>query len=342
MINKVVDAWRKKGARYVAQRGLEKITGHIERNTIEQTQYALPYLVHKHNKSAIKAMSELVDSGIGRPISFTDLNSYKTSDRIFILGSGSSINSISKEKWEHIERHDSVGLNRWPVHDFVPTYHVFEMHSNWFPPSDDPGMVKFGKEFIDMLDKRKGAYSNTATILKDTTSLANTDAVDHIPSWLKNRLITSRDSEFKRFVDWESTSKKNRLLLAYLYNSGYFDQGNIDVLYRKRGSISYLIHLSVVLGYDSIVLCGVDMIDSNYFFESPEYTESNIPIPKIRTTNKDESKHRTVDPHVGKLTLDQVIYDMNDVILNAENIDLYVENKISKLHPKIPEYNNFN
>src|SRR5271166_450448 len=49
-----------------------------------------------------------------------DLTRMRSSDTLFILGSAQSINQISAERWEIIGKHDSVGINFWPVHSFVP------------------------------------------------------------------------------------------------------------------------------------------------------------------------------------------------------------------------------
>jgi hypothetical protein len=55
----------------------------------------------------------------------------KQSDTIFILGGSESINLIDAEAWRSVAKHDSVGMNWWPVHDFVPTYY----YSNY--PQDE-------------------------------------------------------------------------------------------------------------------------------------------------------------------------------------------------------------
>src|SRR5690554_6973020 len=39
---------------------------------------------------------------------------HRKSDRVYILGSGSSVKGISN--WEEISKHDSIGFNFWPLH----------------------------------------------------------------------------------------------------------------------------------------------------------------------------------------------------------------------------------
>ena len=48
----------------------------------------------------------------------------KSSDRLFILGSGSSINKI--KFWDHIKQHDSIGFNYFLFHSFIPKFYIFE------------------------------------------------------------------------------------------------------------------------------------------------------------------------------------------------------------------------
>ncbi len=55
-----------------------------------------------------------------------NLSPIKTSDTVFILGSGWSINEIPDNRWDVIGRHDTIGFNFWPVHPFVPRIFVFE------------------------------------------------------------------------------------------------------------------------------------------------------------------------------------------------------------------------
>src|SRR5271157_4008789 len=50
----------------------------------------------------------------------------RTSDTVFVLGSGWSINEVPAERWDVMGRHDTIGFNFWPVHPFVPRIFVFE------------------------------------------------------------------------------------------------------------------------------------------------------------------------------------------------------------------------
>ena len=52
----------------------------------------------------------------------------KSSDKLFILAPGSSINNITKNEFQEISNHDSIGLNYFIFHEFVPTNYLIETH----------------------------------------------------------------------------------------------------------------------------------------------------------------------------------------------------------------------
>jgi hypothetical protein len=148
-------------------------------------------------------------------------------------------------------------------------------------------------------------------------------------------LLLSRDTNFPNI---SPQLEPQRRLLRHLQSSGYFASGRpLDLLYRERASITYLLHLSVLLGYQRIILCGVDMVNSEYFFDTEQYRENAVPIPAKSETDADET-HPTNDPDKKHVTLENLIYAMNDLVLKPNGVDLYVENSLSALHPRIPSY----
>lgn len=278
-------------------------------------------------------MNQLAQKGIGPRITEFPLEEYKTSDTVFLLGSGSSINDISDEQWNHIDSHDSIGLNRWPIHEFTPTYYVFEHHMN-------PNEEEFNRKHWKMIDGVGDRYEEIPVIMKDTSAVRDRLELHQLPRWLRGELILSSDSAFPQIIGWNSSREKNERLLKYLDYKGHFDPGEFGIQYRKRGSISYLIHLSTVLGYENIVLCGVDLVDSKYFFETEKYENGDIPIPwrTFRRDKDDDTTHKVNDSELGQLTLENVIHSMHDTVLKPRDISLYTETEQSALHPQLPLY----
>jgi hypothetical protein len=317
--------------------GFRLFVENIETITVQNTEFEIPYYVRKERYKRRKHTDKLVEKGIGPRISDSRLSRYKTSDTVFILGSGDSINDISDRQWAHIDNHDSIGLNRWPIHDFTPTYYVFEHHMN-------PEQEQFNRKHWEMIDSVEEDYREIPIIIKDTSAVRDRLSPADVPKWLRGDLIISADSAFSQVVDWSAPQRKNEKLLQYLDYKGYFDRGNFKVLYRKRSSISYLLHLCTLLGYENIVLCGVDLTDSGYFFDNEKYENKDVPIPwRPFRRNDDQEKietHKVNDPEFGELTLEKVIDAMNNIVLKSRGIDLFVENKSSALHPNIPLYEN--
>jgi len=85
--------------------------------------------------------------------------------------------------------------------------------------------------------------------------------------------------------------------------------------------------------YRTIVLCGVDLNHSEYFYQDtvlyPE-TASLEFTPRYQT-------HATNLPMPWRITVQSVILEMKRQLLDPTGIQLYVENRSSALWPKISE-----
>ena len=83
-----------------------------------------PLLMRLHQRYQLRtqsALARMVAQRTGLPVLETlDLSQIKTSDTVFVLGSGWSINEITEQRWKVIGRHDTIALNFWLVHPFVP------------------------------------------------------------------------------------------------------------------------------------------------------------------------------------------------------------------------------
>lgn len=251
-----------------------------------------------------------------------DVNKYKSSDTLFILGSGSSVNDYGKEEWKHINKHDSIGFNFWFYHPFVPTYYVFE------PAIDEEDAEKFVKN----LNYRKEDYMNVPFIMKDVMSHDPKYYLEHLPSEVLENLYLSFDYPIAGDTN-EEFSKSLDLTI----DSGAFNNYSLEELLRKRASISYLVLLGMAMGYQKIILCGVDLNNSNYFFEGEGYSSKEyFDYPYSNLTNK---VHLTVDKEINKVTIDYVIKELDERVLKPRGTNLYIGSKKSLLYPSLPYYN---
>jgi len=248
---------------------------------------------------------------------FSDFNieDHKSSDNLFILGSGASINDYGKEEWEKIKNGDSFGFNFWMIHDFVPTYYMFE-------PMKKPNREK---KFIQLLNLKKGQYKNTPFILKDLET--REFPFDKVPERLKNNFYVP----YKFKISGNSKKSLNKSII-YIKKLNLLNE---SIQLFRKGSLSQAIYFGYQFNYKNIVLCGVDLNSTDYFYESQHFKMKDLPIPKTGQTGK---VHKTFDKQKYNITIDDVIKCMQDTLLSDRN--LYIGSKKSALHPELDYYFN--
>jgi hypothetical protein len=265
------------------------------------------------------------------------IKQYKTSDTIFILASGSSISSYSKEYWDIIRRHDSIGFNFWPVHDFIPTYCQIEI------PQDSLGRVATLKEILNF---KQMDYRNVPIILKTThitPSRLNSFFQTLSGNFLQNMYIS-------RMIPIPGLAIETKKRSIHLLNQlGYFDTTKRrNLVFGWASSVTDLLHIAVKFDYKEIILCGVDLNDSKYFYEvdAKYYKEKGIPVPK---NIYDKNSKHTVNvgvtllkdaPEWGAVKLHDTLSLLNEVVLKPKGISLYVALQSSALFPTFPDYFN--
>jgi hypothetical protein len=249
-----------------------------------------------------------------------DLSIVKRSDTLFILASGSSINKISPARWDMIARHDSIGFNFWPIHSFVPNMYFVETI-----PTNCPQMFEV---FCRVARHRAKDY---ASVIKVVTELRYT-----LPT-----LRFAGAEEFPgpwytlpSFPVAASTDAEFAYGLSYLRSKGLFAAADrINIVFKQASTLSSLIALAIRMQYRRIVLCGVDLNHSEYFYQDavlyPE-TASLQFSPRYKP-------HAINSPMPWRITMESVILEMKRQLLDPEGIQLYVENRSSALWPKISE-----
>ena len=252
-----------------------------------------------------------------------NLLSYKKSDTLFVLGSGASINTLTEQQWQEIKKSDSIGFNFWCIHDFVPNMYVFET------PRDKQTALNLFQNF----EKKKKHYQNVPSILKDirTTNLENFFSISNE---LAKQIYIAFDIE----MSIERGKHFEKILRICNYLSKFlFKKGKARLLFKRRASLSLITHLGYLMGYKKIVLCGVDLNNSKYFYEEKRayYENKGINVPNSGQTG---GVHSTIDPEHNEITIDQVLLAVNEVLLRPNGTELYVALNSSALHPRLPSY----
>ena len=55
------------------------------------------------------------------------INFLKKKMKVFIFGSGPSINDLTEKNFKEINKYTSIGVSRWIFHDFIPTFYMIEL-----------------------------------------------------------------------------------------------------------------------------------------------------------------------------------------------------------------------
>ncbi|MFB3813277.1 MAG: hypothetical protein ACE14L_04125 [Terriglobales bacterium] len=247
-----------------------------------------------------------------------DLWRYKTSDTLFVLGSGPSINRISAQRWEAIARHDSVGFNFWPYHRFVPTFYFFESGRNHAQ----------GEAYHKMAAARAEEYRNVPKVLMDLCHPGYQYVYDLPAGWRENLYVAYTIPAIAR------TDEEFGYVVRLLKKRGAFaPESRIRYLLKHCATLSTLVTLGAKLQYKRIVLCGVDLTTNEYYYQDPElYPESKDVelVPRAR-------KHATLTRYCwGNTPIDVVLEELRRQVLEPAGIELYLEHDGSALYPRIP------
>lgn len=254
-----------------------------------------------------------------KPLSTLDVSRHRTSSTLFILGSGASINRMTSAQWDRIRAHDSMGVSFWPLHEFVPTYLCLE------GPPPDRADALYG-----LLEARADEYAGVPIITKGG---AQRFEKDRFPPALRPNLYYSRqmvvpgrsEAEFRRSLRW--------LMALRLLDPGR----ELDEVPMTRSSLTYTLFIAAAMGYRTIVLCGIDLKSTGYF-----YAEKGAPGVKhpelVPHTGQAGPVHLTFDPTQHPLTIDKVVRAVRDEVFEPRGVELYIGSRESALYPDLPYY----
>ena len=265
--------------------------------------------------------------GFGEIFSMRKLSKFKSSDTLFIMGSGPSICDMNSDQFNHISKHDSFGFTNWTLHDHVPTYYMNEFKFK------DEEMIRCAEQELYNLVAKKKLYKDTALIFRaGSTEFKKINGINKLGLPFKNIFLALDVGVYGKNKDEFMKSllflKKCRIL-----NSQF-------LLLQKSASLFRVIIFAYKLGYKKIVLCGIDLTGEQYFWEKEinKYSKKDLIIP-ILESNRTLS-HKTNNPgkSTGGMIISDIIYATNETLLGPNSIELSVESEQSYFFPKYPIY----
>ena len=238
--------------------------------------------------------------------------SRRGSDTLFVLGSGASVGRLDAEDFRRIGAADSIGLNFWLLHDFVPDFYQFEV-------ARSPHRRAV---FDRMLQQKRAAYAQVPFLYKDIEHhrldlsatppeiVANLQVVNKVHLPLRDEAMIHRILRL-----WTRLSLTERTGLPIF----------------RRASLSLAVGIGLSMGYSRIVLVGVDLNDSRYFWDDdPRYAGAFGDRPA--------DVHGSITTNDGMVPIDRLLYAMDDIMLKPAGVQLFVGHSSSALHPRLPAW----
>src|ERR1700730_9950184 len=265
--------------------------------------------------------AEYVRRKAGLPLLYqVDLGKFKRSDVLFILGSGPSINQISAQRWQAISRHDTLALNFWLYHPFVPTFYVVES-SSYGGPRDS-----VSHRITEIANRRAAVYGDAIKFITDLYQPGRQWVFDLNPAFRKN-LYTAYDVPVPA-----RTEEEFEYGMRYLFHKGAFDSATrLRFLFKYGQSLLLLLTFAFRLRYRKVVLCGIDMNTNGHFYDDPEL------YPEAAWAKDSSSSWRYDDRFQWGIRQSSAACVMKRLLFDPAGIQLYLENRSSALWPRIPE-----
>lgn len=268
---------------------------------------------------------KIILNSVGREgewLKLDQLKSRKKSDTLFILGTGSSVNRYQPEQWEEIAHADSLGLNDWIFHDFVPDILLAEIQHDfdYFPQ-------KYYQDLELVLDRY--IRHNSVMIYKDGSRGKRNF------SKLPERVCKSFRVLFNPTIPILKVSQIERAMQIVRKLLSNHDHNQKLIVYRKRATLFTAIELAWVLGYKKIILCGIDLNHTQYFFEeNRDYYEAQgflLPVYQQHIGG-----HKTNNSKISEVTVSELVKGIDHHLLAPDGVLLEVGSRESALAEFLP------
>lgn len=233
---------------------------------------------------------------------------------LFILGSGASISKYTHEDFELIGNNHSAALNFWLIHPFVPTYFFFEGFK------DDSVNEKI---FIEWMKERSEDYKKTIKFYSGNNR--SYSIIDSLPPTFKESLaVFPRTSSFTSSIESLNKALSNNFFQSFLLKIFKFFSFSTGFV----STVPHMVIFGLLSGYKKIILCGVDMVNNDYFFLKENFISKDCKMPVIHFS----SVHPTIQSQK-KMTTDKVLLSLNAYLLRPMGVKLLQYKKFYEDHP---------
>lgn len=225
-----------------------------------------------------------------------EIKQYKKSDDCVFLGSGSSINNITDSQWGRILSLDIWTVNNWVYHPFIVPkfYHV---ESKWY----DYEILK--RRF----NEKKEKYKDVKFIFPDSKKVKLKDG----------KVVMLHDIVFEGANRFTYNFKQRDVGRTHKrLNADYVMEKILIKSYNM--SVTLLFELMYKFGYKNIILFGIDLFNSYYFWTGrPECGEVH------HQTNKEHEGKNPKEPHATH-RIKEFITDFNERWMKPRGKEIFI------------------
>ena len=281
----------------------------------------LRYLIQMVNANVLYYTSKILKlKSEANVTDIEDIKRWRCKDTIFIMGSGYSINDITREEWRHIvDVGDIFSFNDFYKGKFVPiNYHIC---------GEITGVPNYGLMINNKYKRKIKSYYDEIShnpYYKDTISFLRykVDVVKEPTSVALWAIFFLKAFKNKQVCPYRVVTPKDAILEP---------SDNIHAISHNFATLFDAVNIAYILVYKKLVLVGIDLYDRRYFWLKPNQT-SESDLKKCKTY---------FDVHGSS---DNVIKSMGtwNKYLIKKGVRLYIYNPRSLLNKILPVYRNVN
>jgi hypothetical protein len=244
-------------------------------------------------------------------------------DTFFVLGSGSSVNRLTSDNFREIGHHRSVGINNWPIHPFVPDMYSF----------DSVPWVGDGQNFrrsLDLLHRPDiiGALPQVLAVrLKDHSEISH---IDSLPPEMRSKVHF-----YGRVMP--ATRKVANLTKDLSEALNMLTRDHPGVVLDSGASVVRMVGIALALGYRKIVLVGVDLNNTTYFWEKNPLFPEGGPVP-VPINNQRRLTHETTDTWIRPFSVIDMLGNLAKVVSRHFGGNIFLGTSPSALASILPVY----
>ena len=249
----------------------------------------------------------------------------KKSRDFFILGSGATVLALGDKDWEKIRLGTSIGINSWAFHPFVPDVLAIEdIHSPTLLPQR-AAMLK-GLNLLNKHDTKPLIlhFRMPSTVDPSLRLQVPTALIQHCRKYGRFQIPSFFDSRDTR----------NALRVGLALDRHRMIPGAL--LIDHGASVVRMIHFALRSGAKRIVLSGVDLVGSKYFYEEDPSFLRRIEEPPFERTRQN-LQHGTVKERPGSSSILGFLRELNQVLRFDYGVELLALKPTPTMKSVIPE-----